>query len=63
VKERLARLKAIRKLIKTYRIESQEILLGHLQKEGFMVTWTSSERRFYGNPGNPIQGPETSKGW
>jgi len=44
VKERLARLKAIRKLIKTYRIESQEILLGHLQKEGFMVTQATLSR-------------------
>lgn len=44
MKERLARLKAIRKLIKTYRIESQEILLGHLQKEGFMVTQATLSR-------------------
>jgi transcriptional regulator of arginine metabolism len=32
VKERLGRLKAVRKMIKTYRIESQETLLGYLQK-------------------------------
>jgi transcriptional regulator of arginine metabolism len=44
VKERLARLKAIRKLIKTYRIESQETLLGHLQKEGFAVTQATLSR-------------------
>jgi len=44
VKERLARLKAIRKLIKTYRIESQDILLGHLQKEGFIVTQATLSR-------------------
>jgi transcriptional regulator of arginine metabolism len=44
VKERLARLKAIRKLIKTYRIESQEVLLGYLQKEGFMVTQATLSR-------------------
>jgi transcriptional regulator of arginine metabolism len=44
VKERLARLKSIRKLIKTYRIESQEVLLGHLQKEGFMVTQATLSR-------------------
>jgi transcriptional regulator of arginine metabolism len=44
VKERLARLKAIRKLIKTYRIESQEILLGYLQKEGFQVTQATLSR-------------------
>ncbi len=44
MKERLARLKAIRKLIKTYRIESQEVLLGYLQKEGFMVTQATLSR-------------------
>jgi transcriptional regulator of arginine metabolism len=44
VKERLTRLKAIRKLIKTYRIESQETLLGYLQKEGFMVTQATLSR-------------------
>lgn len=44
MKERLARLKAIRKLIKTYRIESQETLLGHLQKEGFVVTQATLSR-------------------
>ncbi|HOJ98835.1 MAG: ArgR family transcriptional regulator [Treponemataceae bacterium] len=44
MKERLARLKAIRKLIKTYRIESQEILLGYLQKEGFQVTQATLSR-------------------
>lgn len=44
MKERLARLKAIRKLIKTYRIESQDILLGHLQKEGFIVTQATLSR-------------------
>jgi transcriptional regulator of arginine metabolism len=44
LKERLARLKAIRKLIKTYRIESQESLLGHLQKEGFLVTQATLSR-------------------
>lgn len=44
MKERLARLKAIRKLIKTYRIESQETLLGHLQKEGFIVTQATLSR-------------------
>jgi transcriptional regulator of arginine metabolism len=38
MKERLARLKTVRKLIKTYRIESQAALLGHLEKEGFIVT-------------------------
>jgi transcriptional regulator of arginine metabolism len=44
VKERLARLKAVRKLIKTYRIESQATLLGHLQKEGFLVTQATLSR-------------------
>jgi transcriptional regulator of arginine metabolism len=44
VKERLARLKAVRKLIKTYRIESQETLLGHLQQEGFIVTQATLSR-------------------
>ena len=44
MKERLARLKAIRKLIKTYRIESQDTLLGHLQKEGFVVTQATLSR-------------------
>ncbi|MDR3248482.1 MAG: ArgR family transcriptional regulator [Treponema sp.] len=44
MKERLARLKSVRKLIKTYRIESQESLLGHLQKEGFLVTQATLSR-------------------
>jgi transcriptional regulator of arginine metabolism len=44
VKERLARLKAVRKLIKTYRIESQETLLVYLQKEGFLVTQATLSR-------------------
>jgi transcriptional regulator of arginine metabolism len=44
VKERLTRLKAVRKFIKTNRIESQETLLGHLQKEGFLVTQATLSR-------------------
>jgi transcriptional regulator of arginine metabolism len=44
VKERLARLKAVRKLIKMYRIESQETLLGLLEKEGFPVTQATLSR-------------------
>jgi hypothetical protein len=44
VKERLARLKAVRKLIKTYRIESQETLLGYLQQEGFVLTQATLSR-------------------
>jgi transcriptional regulator of arginine metabolism len=44
MKERLTRLKAVKKLIQTCRIESQEILLGHLQKEGFIVTQATLSR-------------------
>jgi transcriptional regulator of arginine metabolism len=44
MKERLVRLKSVRKLIKTYRIESQETLLGLLQKEGFPVTQATLSR-------------------
>jgi transcriptional regulator of arginine metabolism len=44
MKERLVRLKSVRKLIKTYRIESQESLLGLLQKEGFLVTQATLSR-------------------
>ncbi|MDR1618353.1 MAG: ArgR family transcriptional regulator [Treponema sp.] len=44
MKERLARLKTVRKLIKTCRIESQDTLLGHLQKEGFVVTQATLSR-------------------
>jgi transcriptional regulator of arginine metabolism len=44
MKERLARLKAVRKLIKTCRIESQDTLLGFLQKEGFAVTQATLSR-------------------
>jgi transcriptional regulator of arginine metabolism len=38
------RLKTVRKLIKNNRIESQEDLLGHLQKEGFEVTQATLSR-------------------
>ena len=44
MKERQARLKAIRKLIKSNRVESQESLLGHLEKEGFLVTQATLSR-------------------
>jgi transcriptional regulator of arginine metabolism len=44
LKERLTRLKAIQKLIQTYRIESQDILLGYLHKEGFIVTQATLSR-------------------
>ena len=44
MKERLTRLKTVRKLIKNYRIESQDELLGYLQKEGFAVTQATLSR-------------------
>ena len=44
MKERLTRLKSIRKLIKNYRIESQEALLGYLLKEGYDVTQATLSR-------------------
>jgi transcriptional regulator of arginine metabolism len=44
MKERLARLKLMRNLIKTRRIESQEILLEYLQKEGYPVTQATLSR-------------------
>ncbi len=44
MKERITRLKIIRRLIKNYRIESQEELLGYLQKEGFEVTQATLSR-------------------
>ena len=44
MKERLTRLKSIRKFIKNYRIESQEALLGYLQKEGYEVTQATLSR-------------------
>jgi transcriptional regulator of arginine metabolism len=44
VKERLSRLKAVRKLIKTYRIESQEALSERLRAEGFTVTQATLSR-------------------
>lgn len=44
MKERLSRLKSIKKLIKNNRIESQEELLGHLQKDGFEVTQATLSR-------------------
>lgn len=44
MKERHIRLKAIRKLIKNNRIESQESLLSHLQKEGYEVTQATLSR-------------------
>jgi transcriptional regulator of arginine metabolism len=44
VKARSARLEAVRKLIKTCRIDSQESLMGQLQKEGFTVTQATLSR-------------------
>ena len=44
MKERLTRLKAIRKLLKNNRIESQDTLLGFLNKEGFAVTQATLSR-------------------
>jgi transcriptional regulator of arginine metabolism len=44
MKERQSRLKAVRNLIKSYPIESQEMLLLYLQKEGFDVTQATLSR-------------------
>ena len=44
MKERLARLNAVKNLIKSNRIQSQEALLGHLQKQGFAVTQATLSR-------------------
>ncbi len=44
MKERASRLKIIRKLIRNNRIESQDELLSHLQKEGFEVTQATLSR-------------------
>ena len=44
VKERIARLKAARKLIKKEKIKSQDTLLALLQSEGFLVTQATLSR-------------------
>ena len=44
MKERLIRLKAVRNLIKTNTIKSQDTLLSYLQKEGFAVTQATLSR-------------------
>jgi transcriptional regulator of arginine metabolism len=44
MKERLARLRSVRNLIKTRRIESQESLLAYLRQEGFLVTQATLSR-------------------
>jgi transcriptional regulator of arginine metabolism len=44
LKERLARLEAIRKLIRTEKIKSQDTLVEYLEKEGFVVTQATLSR-------------------
>jgi transcriptional regulator of arginine metabolism len=44
LKERLARLEAIRKLIRTEKIKSQDTLLEHLEGDGFAVTQATLSR-------------------
>jgi transcriptional regulator of arginine metabolism len=44
VRERQQRLKAIRKIIREHRIDSQEVLLGHLERAGFRVTQATLSR-------------------
>jgi transcriptional regulator of arginine metabolism len=44
VKERSARLRAIRQILRNHRIESQEALLSHLEAQGFGVTQATLSR-------------------
>lgn len=44
MKQRLTRLKAIKRLIKSYPIESQERLLGYLARDGISVTQATLSR-------------------
>jgi len=44
VKDRAERLKAVRQIIKKYRINSQEMLLEHLREENFTVTQATLSR-------------------
>jgi len=44
LKERLARLEAIRRLIRIEKIKSQDTLLEHLEREGFAVTQATLSR-------------------
>jgi len=44
LKERLVRLEAIRKLIRTEKIKSQDTLVEYLEKEGFAVTQATLSR-------------------
>jgi transcriptional regulator of arginine metabolism len=77
VKERFSRLKAIKKIIRSYRIESQESLLEHLDKEGYSVTQATLSRDlkllrvgkisdgwsgyYYALPGEGERQPETDE--
>jgi transcriptional regulator of arginine metabolism len=44
VKDRQVRLKAVKRIIRQHRINSQEILLSYLQREGFRVTQATLSR-------------------
>ncbi len=44
MRERAERLKAVRNIIRTHRITSQEMLLNHLRNEGFQVTQATLSR-------------------
>ena len=44
MRERAERLKAVRRIIKSHRITSQETLLNHLKDEGFSVTQATLSR-------------------
>ncbi len=44
MKDRAERLRAIRRIIKEYRITSQELLLNHLKEEGYSVTQATLSR-------------------
>lgn len=44
MRERAERLKAVRNIIKTHRITSQEMLLNHLRSDGFQVTQATLSR-------------------
>ena len=44
MRERAERLKAVRNIIRTHRITSQETLLNHLRNEGFQVTQATLSR-------------------
>jgi transcriptional regulator of arginine metabolism len=44
MKERLSRLKAIKEVIRTERIDSQEVLLDHIRRRGYSVTQATLSR-------------------